>query len=678
VADYARDNQITTKNALADFFIKEIAIGTVQEKAKQKNAEKLELQRNVLQADLESNLSTQMASVRDQMLSENSQLMDKYFEAMIYEANYSRETYYASCYEYYKCFTEQIRSDYSYRSTSWYKPNCITPRETYLTVRNENDYIDVAFRKLDLYRKYNDEKFVSGINLFLDAGLAENKQNPKAYFLKSQLEEDIINKMFFTQLAFTLDSGNASYKNELKTISNSFNDDFFLAIRNENIDFISRSIEKGFHLGREKNGRSAIEAAIDYDKAYILELLINSTVEEKNSLSKNGNSLLFHACAVDALEAVKKLISLGVDPEFADKTYSGLTALNVAEKNNSEKVFLYLATNYNIKRGLLYARKSGTDDLESFSAKVYEAIPAKLDEIGSVNPKFRKRILGANYTVNDYNDTKDENIPATVIENNPITEKSRDNSNPENGQKIEYLESDPVTDIKAETTIVEKPVNIKETKSLNATSDLSNSRKPIDSNTNKINNSNSSETRKVRIYVTDFYNSPLTNITVFLFTGNQVQKKTTDSFGEVQFDSFPRDIIKVATADLSGSDKFGTIARKGYTEMLSNVRLKLPRFPTSSSESANMLDELVSVLLDASDLTFTLTKLKEVQSMSIPNPSSKTSIGTPGVFYVTPTVKDGKAGFILNGALVEHFKNNLNCKSARYDLSYWSGPEKIY
>jgi ankyrin repeat protein len=669
VAEYARDNRITTKNAFADLFIKEIAIGTVQEKVKQKNAEKLELQRSDLQATLESNLSSQMLTIRDQMLSDNSQLRDKYFEALVYEADYSKEKYYTSCYEYYKCFYEQIKSDYSYQSPSWYKPNCYTPRMDYSTSGNGRDYIDIAFRKLDLYRKYNNEIFIDGINIFLDAGLAENKQNPKAFLLKAQMEKDIINKMFFTQLALTLDPGNNEYESAHKEISSSFNDEFFLSIRNENVDFISKSIEKGFHLGREKDGQSAIETAIDFDKANILEMLINSTPEEKNTLSENGKGLLFHACAVDALEVVKKLISLGVNPEFKDKNYSGLTALNIAYKNNSEKVFLYLAINYNIKYALLFAKKNGADDLESLSARIYEVVPSKIRDISSVNSKYKKMDLSASSSKNDSeNSTKKINLE---INND-------DSSNLVNNQKKDYLEHDSTNSDITEVGIVEKPEIIKENKSIYSSSNSLKSQKPKYSFNDTTNTSQPSETKKVRVYVTDIYNTPLTDITVYLFSGTQVQKKITDSFGEVLFDAFPRDILKVATADLTGFNKYGTTARKGYTEMLSNIRLKLPRYPASSAETANMFDELVSILLDAPDIKETIIKLKEAQSKGISIPSSETSLGTPGVFSVNPAIINGKAGFLLKGTLVNCLKGNLNCESNRYGINYYSGPQNVY
>jgi uncharacterized protein (TIGR02145 family) len=418
-ADFARDNKITTKDPWADFFIKEIAIGAVQERTKQKNAENLELQRSELQRTLESNLSTKMAEIRDQMLSDNSQLRDKYLEAMAYEADNSKEAYYASCYDYYDCFVEQIKSEYSYNSSSWYKPNCKTPREDYST-SIKPDYTEVAFRKLDLYKKYNNEIFLDAVNIFLDAGLAENRQNPQAFFLKSQLEKDIIERMFYANLAVTFDPENNEYKSYLRGITNTFNLDFYTAIRNNNTEFISLSIEKGFHLGREHNGRTAIETAIDFDKADILEMLINSIPEEKNTLSKNGTDLLFHACAVDALEVVKKLISMGVNPEYKDKNLNGLTALNLAEENNSQKVMLYLASNYSIKPALLFSKKSGQDDLSDFSYHIYEAVPAKLADIRSVYPKFNPDQVNDNLTT-DVN-LKTEYESTGTSDNNVETE----------------------------------------------------------------------------------------------------------------------------------------------------------------------------------------------------------------------------------------------------------------
>jgi len=431
-AGVARNNNITTKNPILDILIKETAISAIQQKTKQNNAEKMELQRSQLQAALESNLSKEMGEIRDQMLSENSQLRDKYLEAMAYEANNMKESYYASCYNYYDCFVAQIKSRYAYDSQSWYRPDCVIPKEEYST-SIKSDYVDVAIRKLNLYRKYNNEMFMDATNIFLDASLAENKQNPKAYFLKAQLEKDIINKMFFATVAVTLDPANNEYRTQLGEITNSFNDDFYTAIRNGNVDFISRSIEKELHLGREYNNRTAIETAIDFDKADILVMLINSIPEEKNGLAENGKGLLFHACAVDALEVVKTLVSMGLNPETKDKKNSGLTALNIAAENNSQKVTAYLASNYNIKPALLYAKKSGSEDLAYTSSRIYEAVPEKLSDIKSVYSKFNPDQLADKITPEVSRQTDNESVGTSNnnIENEPnnVNKQSAMNEN---------------------------------------------------------------------------------------------------------------------------------------------------------------------------------------------------------------------------------------------------------
>ena len=200
----------------------------------------------------------------------------------------------------------------------------------------------------------------------------------------------------------------------------------------------------------------------------------------------------------------------------------------------------------------------------------------------------------------------------------------------------------------------------------------------LEKNVPNPNLSGSSETRKVRVHVTDFYNSPLINITVFFLNGTHPQKKTTDNFGEVLFEASPGGVNKIAAADLSGINKYGVAARRDYTEMLSNLRIKLPHYPLSPSESAIMLDELISVLLDAQDIRVTLDKLKEAQSTGVLIPSLSTTLGTQGVFTVTPTIKDGHAGMILDGTLVNYLKGNLNCTSIRYGINYYSETDNMY
>jgi uncharacterized protein (TIGR02145 family) len=419
-ANVARNNNITTKSALGDFLIKEIVIGTAQERAKQKNEQNLEMQRRQLQETLEENLSTQMYDLKEQMLSENIEKRDQYFEAMAYEADFSKEAYYIKCYEYYNCFTKQIISEYSYKSESWYKPRCLSPRIEYSTSIGIRDYAEIADRKFELYHKYNNDVFLQATNIFLDASLAENKKNPRAYYLKAQIEKDIVDKMFFSTVAINLEPGNANYKNLNNEVSDAFNDSFFMAIRNEDIGFISRSIEYGFHLGREQDGKSSLEMAIELDKPVIVEMFINSIPDGKKNISTDGSILLFHACAVDALEVVKKLISIGVNPEYRDKNNSGLTALNVAIENNSQKVIPFLVSTYSIKPALLYAKNTGSDYLKGFSFMVYKSDPEKLKDIRTVYTKFNPETATGDYFIDYRGKLTDENRYESPI-NSTIT-----------------------------------------------------------------------------------------------------------------------------------------------------------------------------------------------------------------------------------------------------------------
>jgi uncharacterized protein (TIGR02145 family) len=101
-------------------------------------------------------------------------------------------------------------------------------------------------------------------------------------------------------------------------------------------------------------------------------------------------------------------------------------------ENNSQKVTAYLASNYNIKPALLYAKKSGSDDLAYISSRIYEAAPEKLADIKSVYSKFNPNQLADKITPEMSRQTDNEIVDSSnnnLSETNNVEKQSDLNEN---------------------------------------------------------------------------------------------------------------------------------------------------------------------------------------------------------------------------------------------------------
>ena len=390
LAQIAKENNITTGNSDADWLIKEVFIGAAQENQKRKYEAKMEQIRYEAKVKLEQELKKKMDPIKKSVLKENNDLMNKYLKAAAYEVNQSKEQYFLDCYAFHKCFIKEVNEKYDYHNADWMNTGCRKPGIYYNSTLSKPDYCTVAFRKKDLYDKYGNKVFLEATNMFLEAGLAENNKNPRAYLLKTELEKDIIRKKFFIELAYRLDENNMQTIRARNYINERFTSEFFTAIRNGDVPFIDRSIKNGFHLGQIRKGETPIEAAIDYDQPVILQKFIQSIPDYQTFLKNNGYRLLFHAAAVDADGCISQLASLGVSLDYVDRHDKGLTALNIAVNNKNESAARLLLPAYkDITPCLKYASLSGSKFLDQTALFIYNQSHDYASAISHYYPAFK-------------------------------------------------------------------------------------------------------------------------------------------------------------------------------------------------------------------------------------------------------------------------------------------------
>ncbi len=364
----AKKNNITTGDENADWIIKEVLISASQENQKRKYEAQMRQLRYEAKMELERTLRNKMEPIKKSVINENENLKDNYLKAAAFEVNPDKERYFFDCYKFHECFVKEVNKNYSYSNTNWLSPACNKPGVYYNSTLTKQDYITVAYRKKKLHDKFGDEVFMKATNMFLEAGLSENNKNPMAYMLKAELENDILKEKFYIELAYSLDKNNPKIRHTRDQINKRFTSIFFSSIRNGDLGFVEKSIQNKFQLGQTYSGETPVEAAIDSDQSIILKKLLQAIPDYRVFLSSNGYALVFHAAAVDASECVKTLKAMQVPLNYIDKNDRGVTALNIAIKNNNIKTARYLLTAYKeITPCIKYAKNSSKEDLNELS-----------------------------------------------------------------------------------------------------------------------------------------------------------------------------------------------------------------------------------------------------------------------------------------------------------------------
>ncbi|MCU4162884.1 ankyrin repeat domain-containing protein [Carboxylicivirga caseinilyticus] len=394
LAKLAADNKITTNNSTVDFFLKELVISSAQEKQKQKYEAKMRDIEIKAEADLRMNLSNKLEPIKESIIKENKDSKDQFFRAFAYEKDESKEDYYYECYKFHDCFIKEVNKNYNVYNSDWLYPKCAKPVLSFQTTYTNGNYLSIAKRKKGLYDKFGNKELLDATNLFLDAALSEKNDDAHAYLFKSELEENIIKKMFYVLLADKFDHDDPEVEMSKVEVEDVFLNEFFKSIEQGDVSFIRESVENNFHLGLEKNGKTPIIVSIENDQDKILDLLIDNH-PNKETILKNGHLLLFHMAAVDAVKCTKLMHSKGLDLGFVDSSNNGITALNIALDNGNYNVASYLLANIKSPdKALKYVKKVEPDQLKEACLFIYD----KSDKYLNIIEKYDKAFLKDNYS----------------------------------------------------------------------------------------------------------------------------------------------------------------------------------------------------------------------------------------------------------------------------------------
>lgn len=160
------------------------------------------------------------------------------------------------------------------------------------------------------------------------------------------------------------------------------------------------------------------------------------------------------------------------------------------------------------------------------------------------------------------------------------------------------------------------------------------------------------QTNSVEVKDVDSNGQPLTGITVDLADGYACFNGITNQDGAVQFDLSGYELLILAS-DLSDDNRYGI---QSYAPQYSATTyiLTIPNYPTNERIAGQQIDRLLETLTIFHDVHSLHNHWP--QSVHILNNSVQQTLGTPGLFSVSPIPRpmdDGRLGLHISGILVE-------------------------
>lgn len=363
IADLAKKANISTGNALLDMGVKLAAEKGGAAIAKANMEKRIAEEEAKAKAELDKFMKREMEKIKTDVLTDNTNAKEEYLKAAAECFTESDEKRYFDHLVYHDCIIEEINKNYTWQNADWIKTNCSAPPRTYgfsAFTKTDNDFMAAAKRKYKIYtEKYNHPAFLDAAKKYTEAALAENRNNPDAYAFLSFMTEDIIEKYMYINFANYLMPSNQEIVKEKKIVKFYFTKEFFKAIADNNVEFISRSIQQKFHYDiTDKNNNSPVAAAIIADREEISGML----------LSGAGQNVLkdcFHfAIQKNAEKTIDKFISLGYKMTPDEETANGAPILYFAALNSSDKAGKNLVKNgVNLEKNLTYAKSAGNTDV---------------------------------------------------------------------------------------------------------------------------------------------------------------------------------------------------------------------------------------------------------------------------------------------------------------------------
>jgi ankyrin repeat protein len=300
---------------------------------------------------------------RSELMAMHQKNKATYLQNAANEPREELEEYYLEMYKFHQCGLNSIEEKFNYESSEWSKTanHCDKPYKSYGS--DKIDYKEVVRRKKRLANRFSDksEMFMNAAKYFANKRVLEDKNDPEGYLIRAELSDDIIGRLGDILIAYELDPSRNDIQRIRKATLNQFAAEFFSAIDEQNINFISRCIDNKFHkLVVSTDNETPVVYAVKKNKELVLNHFINRSTElqSPNTLS----NILYLSVAKDADKCVELLMKRKVNDQLEDQP----PAFQLAVEYGHEKSALaFLRNNKNPIFTLRHFEE--TEDIENGS-----------------------------------------------------------------------------------------------------------------------------------------------------------------------------------------------------------------------------------------------------------------------------------------------------------------------
>jgi ankyrin repeat protein len=308
-----------------------------------------------------------MNNIRNEVLGTNQKTINDLLGSAAESFSEADERYFIDFANYYICYNKSINTNFNYKNTDWIsKNNCEKPVKPFnipnLIQTKWDQYLLAGKRKNELFKQYNDDRFLTASIKFVNTAITSNNKFVDAYYFKSSVVPNSAEKYINILIANNLDPQNRKYILEKDVAFNVFKQDFFKAIAENDVPYIQIALqydlEKSFYGTPSEN---PVLFSINSNNPDALQLLLNKEASATQNLANRLQGLLFLSAIKNADKCAERLIKLGVGAD--SKEANGQTPMFLAARYNSGKVAdILLNYNIDVEYNLNFAKKNQTDN----------------------------------------------------------------------------------------------------------------------------------------------------------------------------------------------------------------------------------------------------------------------------------------------------------------------------
>lgn len=361
---------------------------------------------------LEQQKRSQMFAIYKKTWEKNNELLQTYRERAAYAESLKDEQNNFQYVFHQVCYMDDM-TDRINLYDDWYVNRCETPKPSYeseLTnnlISRDQQLLNVANRKYDLYKKYDEAQ------IYLDAAIsftaAAVKENPSAenYLALAKLYAESSNILSLVSLessksikeSLYASGPNLEFYNQVKSAATN---EVKNAIIDNNINYLQSFINVGLHNTIQLEGKTLLSYALTLDKPDAVQAILNyeATKLDQSALQKKLSATFNLAAFLNSANTIARLKELGVSVNNigskrnpVDHAVDGLSpnAIIELQKNADYKAYFNSKYGSHPVQILLHGLDDpilGAMELTKLSESNAKAISKRLIELAPKNTRY--------------------------------------------------------------------------------------------------------------------------------------------------------------------------------------------------------------------------------------------------------------------------------------------------